>query len=132
MVVLPVRCSSFASSAALLVCPFSCCGTARYGFAISGHTVNGLGLAYSALVMVPLLYTQPPAAFFFTFFRALLFTFVGSFNTVVFGPKSVGRIAGLVYTTSAFFILLQTPLVNFTANQVRRWYLQCVGACRVA
>jgi hypothetical protein len=73
---------------------------------------------YSVFMCIPILYCQPVAAFFFTFFRALLFTFVGSYNAVVFGPKSVGRVAGIVYTSTAFFILMQTPLIHFTANQV--------------
>jgi hypothetical protein len=77
----------------------------------------------SGAAILAVLWLQPAAAVVFTMFRALLFTFVGSFNTVVFGPKSVGRIAGVVYTSTAGFILLQTALISFTSKELGNNYL---------
>ncbi len=98
----------------------------KYGFAITGHCVNVLGLLYGTFMTIPVLWAQPISSFFFAFYRALLFSFVAAFTAVVFGPKAVGRITGILYTTCAFFILLITPMVNFTTNHVR-----VVSSCAV-
>ncbi len=79
--------------------------------------------AHRVCAPTPQLWAQPVAAFFFAFYRALLFSFVAAFTAVIFGSKSVGRITGLLYTTTAFFILLQTPMIHFTTNQLHNNYL---------
>lgn len=84
----------------------------KWGFAVSAHAVNALGLLYGAFTCIPALWAQPVAAFFFAAYRALLFSFVAAFTAVVFGPGSVGRITGVLYTSTAVFVLLITPLVN--------------------
>ena len=109
---------------------FSCVHRCRYGFAITGHVVNVLGVLYGLFMCIPELWSQPVSSFFFAFYRALLFSFVAAFTAVVFGPKAVGWITGILYTTTAFFILLQTPMVNFTMNQVCGDHVaQAGGAC---
>ncbi len=155
-----------------------------YGFAISGHVVNVLGVTYGIFQCIPELWAQPIASFFFAAYRALLFSYVAAFTAVVFGSKSVGRceqaasrrvlscpvvsccvlscrvvscpvvscpvvpcrractpercvmltaswcprlsspsrITGVLYTTTAFFILLQTPMIHWTSHQLHNNY----------
>lgn len=86
----------------------------RCGFAASAYMVVALGLLYGGLSMVPILQVQVGTAFAFTFYRAALFSFVGAYVAKVFGPASVGRITGILYTTTAVLVLLQYPLTALT------------------
>ena len=54
----------------------------------------------------------------YAFWRVMLFTVVATCAATVFGPKTMGRVLGVLYSSTACFIVLQLPLVQLTTNQV--------------
>jgi hypothetical protein len=88
------------------------------GLMVAAHLTNVLGLLYGGLTCIPVLWVQPIATFFFAFWRVVLFTAISTFTAAVFGAKSIGRISGVLYTSTAFLIILQAPLVKFSTDQV--------------
>jgi len=99
----------------------------RKGFARSAYMVIAIGLAYGGLSMVKNLKVQLATAFFFTFFRAALFSFVAAFNAKIFGPASVGRVTGILYTTTAILITLQYPATAATVHVFDNNYMPLHG-----
>ena len=75
-----------------------------------------IGVAYGGLSLVPMLEVQLATAFMFTFYRAALFSFVAAFNAKIFGPQSVGRVTGILYTSTAVLITLQYPATAITVH----------------
>lgn len=75
------------------------------GFAWSAIATVCLGVLYGAMSIVGFLPLQIATAFTFTCYRALLFSMVAAYVAVIFGPHSVGRVTGILYTTTALFVL---------------------------
>lgn len=98
--------------AGVIFVPLIDAALARGGYASSAYATVLVGVAYGALSCVHSLYLQAATAVLFTLFRASLFSVVAAFNADVFGPMTVGRISGILYTTTALFILLQRPLTQ--------------------
>lgn len=96
----------------------------KHGFGMTSHVVNFLGAAYGAFEIVPHLWAQPVAAAFFTAYRALLFSYVAAFTIVVFGPTSVGRMTGILYSVGAVFIILQMVIVKEVKQGPQYQYLR--------
>lgn len=88
----------------------------RKGFAYSAYGVVLIGVVYGALSIVPMLEVQLATAFMFTFYRAALFSFVAAFNAKIFGAASVGRVTGILYTSTAVLIVLQYPATAVTVH----------------
>ena len=76
------------------------------------HTTNVLGVVYGVLVLFQDLPVQIATFLAFTGYRAFLYSVMSTFNAQVFGLKTLGRITGFVFTSSAVFQLLQYPIVN--------------------
>ena len=85
----------------------------RLGLAGALHATNALGVCFGALVLFnhPL-EVQLGSFFFFAAFRAFLYSVMSTFNAQVFGLRTLGRITGCVFSSSAIFQLLQYPLTD--------------------
>jgi len=101
--------------AGVLFVPIIDWALASGGYGFSAYSVVGIGIAYGALSCVHQLQLQSATAVLFTLYRAFLFSVVAAFNADVFGPMTVGRISGILYTTTAAFIGLQ-PLLTRVAQ----------------
>ena len=101
----------------------------RLGLVGALHATNVLGICFGALVLFnhPL-EVQLGSFFFFAAFRAFLYSVMSTFNAQVFGLRTLGRITGCVFTSSAVFQLLQYPLtdlIEITFNGDPFW--PCLG-----
>ena len=84
----------------------------RLGLVGALHATNALGVVYGTLVLVDHLPVQLGTFLAFTGYRAFLYSVMSTFNAQVFGFKTLGRITGFVFTSSAIFQLLQYPIVD--------------------
>ena len=83
----------------------------RLGISGALHATNALGIIYGTLVLFDKpLELQFGTFFFFAAFRAFLYSVMSSYNAQVFGLRTLGRITGCIFTSSAVFQLLQYPL----------------------
>jgi len=76
----------------------------------------GLGVIYGGISLIPNVPIQLVTAVVYTLYRALLFSAIATYNAQVFGPATMGKVAGLMYTLSAPFQLLSYPLVAVTQD----------------
>jgi hypothetical protein len=76
------------------------------------HATNLLGVLYGTLVLINSLPVQLGTFLAFTGYRAFLYSVMSTFNAHIFGLRTLGRITGFVFTSSAVFQLLQYPLVS--------------------
>ena len=74
------------------------------GLVVSGYTTFGLGLAYGILTCIPNLWLQVGTAVLFTMYRALFYSYLSTYTAKVFGMATVGRLTGILYTSTAIFI----------------------------
>jgi len=79
--------------------------------------VHLVGAIYSGLNLVPVLWVQLVATGLYGYYRALLFSAVSAFNVNVFGFKSLGRINGVMYTSTGLFSLLIGPSISWAQEQ---------------
>ena len=81
------------------------------------HITNFLAMAVAALMLIPSLRVQCAAFLAFAGFRAFLYGVMGAFIGQTFGPATLGRITGCVFTTGSIINLVQAPIldwINFT------------------
>lgn len=95
----------------------------NHGFASTGHLCWLLGVTYGILSLFPDYVVQVVTAFVFTCYRAVLFSYVAAFVASIFGAHSVGRVTGILYTTTACFVALQYPMVTFVVNNLSNNYV---------
>jgi len=78
------------------------------------HVANGLALAVAALMLVPSLRLQVATFIVFAGFRAFLYGVMGAYIGDTFGPLTLGRITGCVFTTGSLVNLVQAPIIDAT------------------
>ena len=76
-----------------------------------------VGLIFSGVALVPDLQWQIVTFATFTIFRAFLYAVMSTFNAQIFGLETLGRITGIVFTSSSIMGLLQYPLVDITNQE---------------
>jgi LAT3 family solute carrier family 43 protein 3 len=76
------------------------------------HTTNFLAIAVSILMLIPSLNVQVANFLIFAGFRAFLYGVMGAFIGETFGPITLGRITGCVFTTGSLANLIQAPIIN--------------------
>jgi hypothetical protein len=76
------------------------------------HTTNGLAIAFSLLMLIPDLNVQVVNFLVFAGYRAFLYGVMGAFIGDTFGPITLGRITGCVFTTGSLVNLVQAPIIN--------------------
>ena len=79
------------------------------------HFANGLGLVFGLLLEVPSLRAQLLNFAVFAGFRAYLYAVLNTFVALTFGPATMGRMIGCVFTTAAVVSLAQYPLAVWTS-----------------
>jgi len=87
----------------------------RYGIRQCFVVVNCIGVLHSVVIMVPSLQLQVVAFLIFTCYRAALYSFLGAFIAVCFGPANVGRVLGCSFFVGGLFTLLLIP-AQYAAN----------------
>ena len=80
----------------------------RLGLGGTLHFTNFIRII-GVLSLIPSLQVNLGAFFFFTMFRAFLYASMSTFNAQVFGLRTLGRMTGFVFTSSAIFGLAQYP-----------------------
>eukprot|EP00656_Telonema_subtile_P014390 TRINITY_DN17373_c0_g1_i1.p1 TRINITY_DN17373_c0_g1~~TRINITY_DN17373_c0_g1_i1.p1 ORF type:complete len:274 (-),score=79.03 TRINITY_DN17373_c0_g1_i1:128-949(-) len=75
-----------------------------------------LGVLYGAISLIPYVPIQLLTALIYTLYRALVFSAIGTYNAQVFGPATMGKVSGAMYTITAPFQLLSYPLVAVTQD----------------
>lgn len=75
-----------------------------------------LGVVYGLVSLIPDAPIQLLTALLYTLYRALVFSVIGTYNAQVFGPATMGKVAGAMYTIAAPFQLLSYPLVALTQD----------------
>ena len=81
--------------------------------AVALHATNFLAVAVASLMLAPYLSVQCAAFFLFAAFRAFLYGVMGAFIGLTFGPKTLGRITGCVFTTGSLINLVQAPILDW-------------------
>ena len=98
--------------AGVLMIPVIDIAVTKLGLVGALHSTNLLGVAYGVFVLFSNLRLQIVTFVFFAGYRAFLYSVMSTFNAQVFGLRTLGRITGFVFTGSAIFQLLQTPIVK--------------------
>lgn len=80
------------------------------------HTTNGLAITFSSLMLIPNLNIQIINFLMFAGYRAFLYGVMGAFIGDTFGPITLGRITGCVFTTGSLVNLIQAPIINSVNN----------------
>lgn len=78
--------------------------------------VHIVAVAYTGLNFIPLLWVQLLATILFGFYRALLFSATSAFNLQVFGVSNLGRINGVMYSTTGMISFLISPMITWAAS----------------
>jgi hypothetical protein len=99
----------------------------RIGLCASAHVINLIGLAFSICVCIPTVTSQVFGAIIYAAYRAAFYASVPNFCAGLFGQKSIGRTAGLLYTLGGFAALLTAPIV--WAGESGYWTAVNVASC---
>lgn len=99
----------------------------RLGLCQAAHVINVIGLAFSICVAIPSVTSQIIGAIVYAAFRSAFFASVPNFCAELFGQKSIGRTAGLMYTMGGFAAILCTPIV--WAGESGYWSWVNAGNC---
>ena len=86
-----------------------------------------IGLAFSICVCVPTVTSQIFGAVIYAAYRAAFYASVPNFCAGLFGQKSIGRTAGLLYTLGGFAALLTAPIV--WAGESGYWTAVNIASC---
>ena len=103
---------SYALPCGIVFIPIIDVAVTRLGLVGALHATNLLGVLYGTLVLINSLPVQLGTFLAFTGYRAFLYSVMSTFNAHIFGLRTLGRITGFVFTSSAVFQLLQYPLVS--------------------
>ena len=85
----------------------------RWGPLAGMSLLSSLGVAVSALHMVPSPKLQYLTYILFVFFRGALFSALSVFLSVVFGFSTLGALVGTATAVAGIFSLLSTPLLSW-------------------
>ena len=105
---------SFVLPAGIVCVPFIDKSINSLGLVGSLTLTTLIGLAFSGLAIIPDLNWQIGTFAAFTIFRAFLYAVMSTFNAQIFGLETLGRITGVVFTSSSVMGLLQYPLIDIT------------------
>lgn len=103
---------SYALPCGIVFIPVIDVAVTKMGLVGALHATNLLGVLYGTLVLINSLPVQLGTFLAFTGYRAFLYSVMSTFNAQIFGLRTLGRITGFVFTSSAVFQLLQYPLVS--------------------
>ena len=105
---------SFVLPAGIVCVPFIDKSINSFGLVGSLTLTTLIGLVFSGLAIIPVLKWQIGTFAAFTIFRAFLYAVMSTFNAQIFGLETLGRITGVVFTSSSVMGLLQYPLIDIT------------------
>jgi MFS transporter, LAT3 family, solute carrier family 43, member 3 len=101
---------SYALPAGIVFIPLIDFAVTKLGLVGALHSTNLLGVLYGSLVLIKSLPLQLVTFLAFTGYRAFLYSVMSAFNAKIFGLRTLGRLTGFVFTSSAIFQLLQYPI----------------------
>ncbi len=105
---------SFVLPAGIVCVPFIDRSIHYFGLIGSLTLTTFVGLIFSGVALISELKYQLITFATFTIFRAFLYAVMSTFNAQIFGLETLGRITGIVFTSSSILGLLQYPLIDIT------------------
>lgn len=84
------------------------------GLPFALQVISVLGAIFTSVVLVHVIELQIVAFVVYTAYRAFLFSTLAAFTAFAFGPRTVGRIHGLINVISGLVGVIQFPLVIIT------------------
>lgn len=85
-----------------------------YGFGVTAHIIAMIGALYSILMLSTDISMQIVTAVLFLIYRANVFAFPTAFAGRVFGPRTVGRVTGMMFTVMSPVQFLIDPALRLT------------------
>mmetsp|Transcript_19359 Transcript_19359/g.50788 ORF Transcript_19359/g.50788 Transcript_19359/m.50788 type:complete len:322 (+) Transcript_19359:1053-2018(+) len=86
----------------------------RFGFATTSYAIAVMGATYSLLMLSSSINLQIVTAVIFLVYRANLFAFPPAFAGRIFGPRTVGRVSGLMWTLMSPVQFILSPALHMT------------------
>ena len=84
------------------------------GYGWTAQTIAIIGAAQSLIMLSPIMPLQLLAASLFVVYRANVFAFPPAFAGHAFGPRTVGRLTGIMFTLTAPVQFVLTPALGLT------------------